>query len=106
MDIPAHLLIHQVVVETQSGEGAYGDVYASVHTSPAFVDYNRQLVRDRGGAEVVSEATLYTLLSEQPYFLPDSRVTLPDGTITFVLKAKPQDSGDLGAPNHLEVTLK
>ena len=105
-EIPDFMLVHQVTVEPQTGEAGIGDTYGPPRTCRAFVEYNRQLVRDATGAEVVSEATVFMRLDEQPHWLPDSRVTLPDGSVSYVLRAAPRDGGNLGVPNHLEVTLR
>jgi hypothetical protein len=98
------MLIHIVQVETQTDTGPYGDQYAAPVTVPCFIDDARQIVRNAEGAEVVSETTLLCTL-DRAEFVPDSRVTLPDGRVAFVLMAKRRDAGSLGAPSHLEVTL-
>lgn len=105
MDIPAYLLVHTVTVETQTGEGAYGDQYGPPVEASCFVDETRQLVRNSAGAEVVSEATIYTTLDKAALFGLDSRVTLPDGTVAYVLRASRRDDGGMGTPQHLEVAL-
>ena len=105
MNIPAWMLVHTISVETQTGEGAQGDTYAAAVTRKVFVDEQRQLVRGTSGAEVVSEATVFDVLSAEGIYAPASRVTLPSGRVTSVLTAKRRDDGGLGAPSHVEVTL-
>lgn len=105
MDVPDWLLIHMVQVETQTDTGPYGDQYAPAVPVACFVDEARQVVRSSTGAEVVSETTLYCKLDQTDAFAPDSRVTLPDGRVAYVIMAKRRDAGSLGAPSHLEVTL-
>lgn len=104
-DVPAELLIHTVQVQTQIGTGPYDDQYGPAVSVQCFVDDARQLVRNAAGAEVVSETTLYCTLDQAPRFVPDSKVTLPDGRVSYVIMAKRRDAGSLGAPSHLEVTL-
>lgn len=104
--LPPHFAIHTLSVETQIGEGGLGDVYSPAVNVKGFLEYNRQLVRGRDGSEIISESTFYTELSEASSFRLDSRVTLPDGTITYVLQSAPRDDGGLTGLSHLEVVLR
>ena len=106
MALPPQFRVHSVTVETQTAEGGLGDLYAAPVRVAGFLDYNRQIVRARDGAEVVSEATFLTDLDAVGVFVPDSRVTLPDSTQTYVLSARPRDDGGITGLAHLEVTLR
>jgi hypothetical protein len=105
MEVPDWLLVHTVTVEPQTGTGPYSDQYGPAVPVQCFVNYTRQLVRNQAGAEVVSEATVYTTLDQTPLFPLDSRVTLPDGSVAYVIKSSPHNDGGMGAPQHLEVVL-
>lgn len=104
-DIPEEWLVHTVVVEPQTGKGVYGDQYGAPVTVRCFQDDARQVVRNATGAEVVSETTLYCNLRHAGDFPPDSKVTLSDGTVAYVMAMKRRDDGGRGAPEHLEVSL-
>ena len=47
-----------VTVQTRTGGGSYGDTLSDPVDVPCFVDETRRMVRDAGGQQVVSEATL------------------------------------------------
>jgi hypothetical protein len=104
--LPALFTVHAVTVETQSGEGGLGDVYSAPVSVAGFLDYTRQLVRTLSGDELVSLASFYTNLDRASLFALDSRVTLPDGTIAYVLQAARRDDGGLTGLSHLEVSLR
>lgn len=104
-EIPDSWLVHTVTVEPQVGEGAYGDSYGPPVQVRCFRDDARQVVRNASGAEVVSETTLYCKLDRADVFPPDSRVTLTDGSVSYVVLTKRRDDGGMGAPQHLEVTM-
>lgn len=102
--------VHTATVETFAGSGAYGDVYnAPVVLDPAddngcYIEGARHLVRDKDGAQVVSETQLYTARSNEALFAPDSRVTFNGGT-SLVITVSTFDSGDLDLPDHICVAL-
>lgn len=78
--IPGKLLPHQVTVERYLGSGGYGDVYADPeHITRALVEDGTKLVRNPGGSEVVSSATIYLEPPETP-IKPGSLVTRWAGT--------------------------
>lgn len=57
--IPAFLTPHTVIVRPLTGSGGMGPVYGSpVADIPALVVEGAQLVRDAGGSEVVSQASV------------------------------------------------
>ena len=99
MKIRRSLLKDLVTVETYSGEGAYGPVFAASVTVKVNVDQTRRLVRNTAGDEVVSEATLAVhpaprdeatraLLDATTLFTPESRVTI-GGRAARVIGVKP-----------------
>jgi hypothetical protein len=70
------LLKDTVAVETWTGEGAYGPVYAAAVNVQCSVDATRRLVRNADGAEVVSEATLQVHPDDAALFVPESALTI------------------------------
>lgn len=105
-EIEDWMLVHTVTVEPQIGEGSEGDLYGPAESVACFLDDERRLVRGATGAEVVSETTLICRLGNASKFLPDSRVTLPDGRVSTVILTKRRDDGGVfGTPQHLEVSL-
>ncbi len=78
-----------IAVETYSGEGAYGPVYATSAAVTCNVDATRRLVRNANGDEVVSELTLQVAAVDEVKFTPQSRVTV--GTrLSTVLAVSPK----------------
>ena len=99
MKIRRSLLKDLVVVETYSGEGAYGPNFDAPVTVKVNVDQTRRLVRNSAGDEVVSEATLAVhpaprdettrlLLDAMALFAPESAVTI-SGRVAKVIGVKP-----------------
>ena len=83
------LLKDTVPVETYSGQGAYGPVYAGSVAVRCNVDDTRRLVRDASGVEVLSEATLYVRPEDAALFTPESRLTIA-GRASRVITVSPQ----------------
>lgn len=96
--------IHTVTVETLTGAGAYGDVFAAPVTVTGFMDGTRRLVRDKSGQQVVSESTFFTAISNAALFTTDTKVTVA-GVVSRVIKANVNDSGALDLPDHVAVNL-
>jgi len=104
--------VHTATVETFTGSGAYGDQFDEmVSLSPdntipngCFIDGKRSLVRNANGEQVVSSTTLYTAVANAPLFTPDSKVTI-GGIVSRVIKVNANDSGSLGLPDHVAVSL-
>ena len=90
MKIRRSLLKGTVAVETYTGEGAYGPVYASAVTVPCNLDTTRRLVRNANGEESVSECTLYVHPDNAAAFAAQSRLTVGGRTST-VLAASSQE---------------
>lgn len=105
--IPAWLLRKagkDVLVEPATEEGPFGQEYGPQATVRALVEAKRRLVRDAEGAEVVSETTLRMRLDET--CPTGSRVTLPDGAVSYAITSAPVDGGKLPVPSHLQVALQ
>lgn len=104
-EIPLYLLPHTVSVEPFTGTGAYGDIFgAAVPNVQCMRDDRVRLVRNTDGDEVTSQTTLYMRLAHEPSFPAGSRVQLPTRVATVIGYARRED-GNLGAWQHLEVTL-
>lgn len=101
----AEFWVHTASVETLTGTGAYGPIFAAAQSVTGFAEQGRQLVRSSDGQEVVSESTWYGPIGDAALFKAGSRVTLPDGSTPTVILAKPHTSGELGLPDHVEVSL-
>jgi len=106
--------VHSASVETLTGSGAYGDVFAAAVVIACFVDDSRKLIRNTMGQEVVSESTLYTSILNSALFTPDSKVTvlgdadndeLTPARAARVIKVNANDSGGLDLPDHVAVSL-
>jgi hypothetical protein len=83
------MLKDTVAVESYSGEGAYGPIYAASATVSCNIDGTRRLVRNANGDEVVSEATLHVHPNDAAAFVPESRVTI-SGRASTVLSVNSQ----------------
>ncbi|MFI6814430.1 hypothetical protein ACIBG7_18610 [Nonomuraea sp. NPDC050328] len=93
-----------VIVEPYAGAGPYGAVYGPAVTVRALVEAKRRLVRDSAGSEVISETTLRMQLADA--CPAESRVTLPDGSITHAITSAEVDGVHLPVPSHREVALQ
>lgn len=96
--------VHTVSVETKTGSGAYGDVYAAPVSVPGWLEDKRRLVRDKDGQEVVSMSVFSCANEHLDKFTPDSKVTLPRRG-ALVIGVGDFNSGPLGLPDHLEIEL-
>lgn len=92
-----------VTVETKTGTGANGDVFATAAPVLVFLEDARKLVRDGTGQQVVSESTLYADPADAALFTPDSKVTLPT-RVARVILTKTLAIGDPDV-DHTEVAL-
>lgn len=107
-EIPETFLVHRAVVETLTGRGAYGDIYAAPVEIKCFIDSRRRLVRSLDGSEVISEATFLARLEHAERCSPESRIALHTETPglirkTKIISAAPRSDGSMGAWQHLEV---
>lgn len=78
-----------VAVETWTGEGAYGPVYAASANKACNVDATRRLVRNGNGDEVISELTLHVRAADEAAFVPKTRVTIAS-RVSTVLAVSPK----------------
>lgn len=107
----ADFYVHTVTVETFQGTSGYGvDMFAApVTLSPAtgtgvLVEQKRRLVRDKDGAEVISETTVYARTTAAALFTPDSRVTI-GGVQSRVITVAVNELDALDLPSHIAVAL-
>ena len=96
--------VHTVSVETKTGSGAYGDVYAAPVDVACWLEPKRRLVRNKDGQEVLSSSFLSCGVAEKAKFTPDSKVT-HDGATAYVIGVNTLTSGALDLPDHLEIDL-
>ena len=96
--------VHTLTVETLTGTGAMGDVFAAPVTVPGWLEDKRRIVRDKNGQEVVSSSFFSCDNAHLPKFTPDSKVTI-DGRTAFVIGVANYTSGALDLPDHLEIDL-
>jgi hypothetical protein len=98
-----------IIVEAYGGSNGYGDVYAAAATvTPCVVDHTTRQIRvqtnDAAGAiETSSTLVLCPPGTSAP---PKSKVTLPDGSVTAVLRTSYLDAHGLDLPSHVEVYLE
>jgi len=89
-----------VGIETKTGNGSYGPLYAASVNVTCVVSTTRRMVRNADGVEVVSERTLGVPASDEARFTPGSRVTI--GTlISTVIAVSPKEYK--GQVVHVEV---
>ena len=105
------LFTQTVSVETLTGQGAYGDVFADPRTVQCFVQDRTKWTRDAQGEEVVSTSTIYAPIGASPdtpptagQFTPGSRVTLA-GRTAYVISVARQDSAGPARIHHTAVEL-
>ena len=84
-----------VAVETWTGEGAYGPVYAASANKTCNVDSTRRLVRNSDGEEVVSEFALHVAPADEAAFVPESRVTIASRVSTVLAVSPKQFRGQV-----------
>jgi hypothetical protein len=96
--------VHTLTVETLTGAGALGDVYAAPVSVPGWLEDKRRLVRDKNGQEVVSSSFFSCDNTHLSKFTPDTKVTI-SGRTAFVIGVANYTSGSLDLPDHLEIDL-
>ena len=116
----ADFYVHTISVQTLTGTGAYGDVFAAPVQLQCMVE--EKLVRSRLGDTVFSETKIYTapMLSVYPSSITypgavlypslnllteGSQVTLPSGDVATVTTVAVHNSGSLGLPDHVEALV-
>lgn len=100
---------HTIAVEEYQGAGAYGDTYAAaVSVSGCVIEHTRRRIQvqtqDAAGGIVISSTTVYA--PPGTVAPAESRVTLPDGTVTRVLQASYQDAHGHPLPEHWDLALE
>lgn len=98
------LFKQSVSVETRTGQGAYGDVFATAAAVPCFISDQTRLVRNANAEEVVSSVTLYAALASVDQFTPGSRVAV-NGRTAYVISAARHDGAGPTRIHHAEVHL-
>jgi hypothetical protein len=73
-----------VAVETRTGEGAYGPVYAASANKTCYVVPIRRLVRNANGEEEVSEMTIHAAPADETAFTPGTRLTVATRISTVI----------------------
>lgn len=106
----ARLFVHTVTVEEFLGTSGYGvDQFGPATTlappNGCFVDDSTKLTLNGKGEEVVSSTTVYTATGNASLFPTGARVTT-GGRVSRVIKVNVNDSGDLGLPDHVAVSLE
>jgi len=101
----ASFFVHQATVETFMGAGAVGDVFASPVVDTGFLEGATKLIRDQTGQQVIAFSTWYTTVANASHYVPDSRFTDPNGRKSRVITVNVNDSGVLGLPDHVAVSL-
>lgn len=96
--------VNTVTVETYTGAGAYGPVYAAPVTISCFVDDSAKLTRHQAGDEVVSGTTIYAPPETATILTVQSRVTV-NGRVARVITANSMDGDAFGLPSHVVATL-
>lgn len=97
---------HEAIVETYEGQGAYGDIYSDPATIACWRNEKRQMVRGKGGEEVVSEMTLIiTDPADAARVTVDSKVTT-NGYTSYVVAVSTLQDGRPGSWGYTEVNLR
>jgi hypothetical protein len=100
---------HIVTIEPYTGtSGAGQPLYGAAVALTGWLDFKRRTVRtamttSNAGDEVVAEASFYT--DRGPTVPNESRVTMPDGSVSRVLAVLDRDGGTLPLPSHLEIVI-
>jgi hypothetical protein len=92
-----------VQVQSRTGSGARGPVYADPTLIDCYVSDVRKLVRNGSGNEVVSSSALFSDPANAPVFALDSLVTI-NGRVTTVLSTTLAVIGDPDV-DHVRVDL-
>jgi hypothetical protein len=102
--VPAAMFPHAVYVESYRGAGAYGPRYLMAERLKCLHVDEVKLIRDaQSGDQVTSSAQLYC--PPGTVVPPQSRVTLPDGSIRTAMRTATFDAGGLPLPGSVVVYL-
>jgi len=91
-------------VETRTGVGATGDVFAAPVTVAGFLDDGVVREQSASGEVLVARTKFFCALDQADRFAPLSRVTV-NGRACKVNYVRRRDADGFGGPSHLEVDL-
>lgn len=101
----ARLFTQSVSVETYLGQTSSGPSYNTATAVACFINSARKLVRDKTGAEVISETTLYAPLADFDTFTVGSKVTVNGRKATVLCVYRRDSAGPASAyHSHIELT--
>lgn len=102
----AFWFVHSVTVEPLVAGAGDQQSYGPAEQVDCWVENVSKFEHDPLGARLVSMTTLHAPLDKAASFPPNSRVTLPDGRVAFVIQVDQFDSGSLDLElDHVEVHL-
>ncbi|AQS72347.1 hypothetical protein B1H29_31675 [Streptomyces pactum] len=102
--VPRKVLRHRLTVEPYQGSSSVGDVYRPAEIVRCLLDESTQQVTTPGGENVTSSSSYIAWPDHQPPL--NSRVTLPDGRKTKVIKVGRVNAVGLPVPNNTQVFLQ
>jgi hypothetical protein len=91
-------------VQTRTGSGPKGDLFADAVSKVAAVMDKHQLVTNASGEEVVSNSVIYTYLADIDLYTPGSKVTV-NGRTARVIAAVRRNSNGPASAHHAEIHL-
>lgn len=101
----AAFYVHTVTVEPLEQQGPEGDVFGTAYPLRCFAAAKARLIRGTTGDMVTSDTTI-TAATSTPNIPVGSRITLPDGSPTTVLRLSRADGGGLPTPDHVEIVCE
>lgn len=107
MTFPSDFFVHTAAVKTYIGETAAGQSLAASVNDACLIEEDTRLVTAASGEQVTSGATLFARRSSSALYTPGSEVTssvLP-GRTARVINTHVYDSGSMGLPDHVQVSL-
>lgn len=93
-----------VTVETKTGGGGVGAIFAAAQTVKGLLVDGNRLVRNADGQEVTATAAFTTRPENGSIFAPGSRVTI-GARKSFVITTTVSSAGALDLPAHCRVAL-
>ena len=98
--------VHTVTVEPYLGPGPTGDLYGPAVACAGLLDDGVFREDTPDGETLVQRSVFYADLEDAANFAAESRVTLPSGRKSKVVRTRTREGGGLFSPvAHLEVTL-
>lgn len=105
-DIPDWVLVHTASVQTVTGRGSYGPVYAPARDVSCFARVQRGLIRDgQGGQGAGSYMSIRAKLAAAQHLRVGSLVTVGSWSGT-VVEVSEQTDGGLGAWQHTSARVE